>query len=138
MAIFIMRGKAHDAGVLNVAIPDIYDELTLERIRFQSGCRVVPERHSDAEIRQMVRQHSRKDSESILAGPQGGRENTWESEPIINLVDSLIDTAIRRNATDIHMEPSEKGFRIRFRILTAHRPRGIISLFPTSLRSSAG
>ena len=111
-----MRGKAHDAGVLNVAIPDIYDELTLERIRFQSGCRVVPERHSDAEIRQMVRQHSRKDSESILAGPQGGRENTWESEPIINLVDSLIDTAIRRNATDIHMEPSEKGFRIRFRI----------------------
>lgn len=121
-----MRGKAHDAGVLNVAIPDIYDELTLERIRFQSGCRVIPERHSDAEIRQMVRQHSRKDSESILqgAGPQGGRENTWESEPIINLVDALIDTAIRRNATDIHMEPSDKGFRIRFRVdgmLTEYR-----------------
>jgi general secretion pathway protein E len=118
MATFIMKEKAHEAGVLSVAISDIHDELTLERIRFQSGCRVVPEQHSEAEIRQMVRLHSQKDSESILRdlGMQSERESSWESEPIINLVDSLLDTAIRQKATDIHLEPSEKGLRIRFRI----------------------
>ena len=101
MATFIMKEKAHEAGVLSVAISDIHDELTLERIRFQSGCRVVPEQHSEAEIRQMVRLHSQKDSESILRdlGMQSERESSWESEPIINLVDSLLDTAIRQKAT---------------------------------------
>ena len=113
-----MKEKAHEAGVLSVAISDIHDELTLERIRFQSGCRIVPEQHSEAEIRQMIRLHSQKDSESILRdlGMQSERESSWESEPIINLVDSLLDTAIRQKATDIHLEPSEKGLRIRFRI----------------------
>ena len=118
MATFITREKAHEAGVLSVAISDIHDELTLERIRFRSGCRVVPEQHSEAEIRQMVRARSRKDSDSLLQSlaSQAGRESSWESEPIINLVDSLLDTAIRQKATDIHIEPSEKGLRIRFRI----------------------
>ena len=118
MATFILKGKAHDASVLTVAIPDIYDELSLERIRFESGCRVVPELHSEAEIKQMVRLHAQRDSDSILheLDRQAAKANSWESEPIINLVDSLIDDAIREKATDIHFEPSEKAFRIRFRI----------------------
>ena len=118
MATFITKEKAHEAGVLSVAISDIHDELTLERIRFRSGCRVVPEQHSEAEIRQMLRARSHKDSDSLLQSlaSQAGRESSWESEPIINLVDSLLDTAIRQKATDIHIEPSEKGLRIRFRI----------------------
>ena len=118
MATFITKEKAHEAGVLSVAISDIHDELTLERIRFKSGCRVVPEKHTEAEIRQMIRARSRKDSESILQSlaSQAGRESSWESEPIINLVDSLLDTAIKRRATDIHIEPTGKGLRIRFRI----------------------
>ena len=66
MATFITREKAHEAGVLSVAISDIHDELTLERIRFESGCRVVPEFHSEAEIKQMQRLHAQKDSDSIL------------------------------------------------------------------------
>ena len=113
-----MKGKAHDASVLTVAIPDIYDELALERIRFESGCRAVPELHSEAEIKQMVRMHTQRDSDSILheLDRQASKPNSWESEPIINLVDSLIDDAIRERATDIHFEPSENTFRIRFRI----------------------
>ena len=87
MATFITKEKAHEAGVLSVAISDIHDELTLERIRFRSGCRVVPEQHSEAEIRQMLRARSHKDSDSLLQSlaSQAGRESSWESEPIINL-----------------------------------------------------
>ncbi|MCC7441225.1 MAG: type IV-A pilus assembly ATPase PilB [Bdellovibrionales bacterium] len=36
--------------------------------------------------------------------------------PVISLVNSLLGEAIRRNASDIHIEPYEKSFRVRLRI----------------------
>lgn len=36
--------------------------------------------------------------------------------PVIKYVNTLIDTAVNRRASDIHMEPFEDGLRIRFRI----------------------
>lgn len=41
---------------------------------------------------------------------------TSEDAPIIKYVNLLITEAIRRRASDIHMEPLEKRFRIRYRI----------------------
>ncbi len=36
--------------------------------------------------------------------------------PVIKYVNTLIDTAVKRRASDIHMEPFDEGFHIRFRI----------------------
>ena len=36
--------------------------------------------------------------------------------PIIRLVDQIFLTAVNDGATDIHMEPEERVFRIRFRV----------------------
>lgn len=47
--------------------------------------------------------------------PQTG-EVKEDDAPIIRYVNSLIVDAIRRKASDIHLEPLEKRFRIRFRI----------------------
>jgi len=47
--------------------------------------------------------------------PQGG-EVKEDDAPIIRYVNSLIVDAIRRKASDIHLEPLEKRFRVRFRI----------------------
>lgn len=47
--------------------------------------------------------------------PQGG-EIKEDDAPIIRYVNSLIVDAIRRKASDIHLEPLEKRFRVRFRI----------------------
>ncbi len=47
--------------------------------------------------------------------PQGG-EVKDDDAPIIRYVNSLIVDAIRRKASDIHLEPLEKRFRVRFRI----------------------
>ncbi|MCE2684294.1 MAG: Flp pilus assembly complex ATPase component TadA, partial [Verrucomicrobiae bacterium] len=47
--------------------------------------------------------------------PQGG-EAKEDDAPIIRYVNSLIVDAIRRKASDIHLEPLEKRFRVRFRI----------------------
>ncbi len=47
--------------------------------------------------------------------PQGG-EAKEDDAPIIRYVNSLIVDAIRRKASDIHLEPLEKRFRVRFRV----------------------
>ncbi len=47
--------------------------------------------------------------------PQGG-DVKEDDAPIIRYVNSLIVDAIRRKASDIHLEPMEKRFRVRFRV----------------------
>ena len=42
--------------------------------------------------------------------------NEINSAPVVRLVDSIIQHAIRTGASDIHIEPYEKNIRIRFRI----------------------
>ena len=120
MTPLIYWGVSREAGIYRVAVPDIYDELALERIRVESGCRVIPEQHSEKEIRQMIKQAAcgGADCISIPEAPKPGglRSNSWESEPIIKLVDSLIEKALEKKASDIHLEPGEGSFRVRFRI----------------------
>ncbi len=112
---------SRDAKSLRIAVTDIYDELSLERIRIENGCKVVPEERTETEIRQMIRERTQRDAESGIAALEaakaaGSRSNTWESEPVINLVDSLIEDALEKGATDIHLEPSEGSLNVRFRI----------------------
>lgn len=106
--------------MLHVAVPNIYDELSLEKIRVERECRLVPEQRSEAEIKQMIRNESTEDYDRLFDSLNSGsfsrnQANTWESEPIINLVDTLIDVAVRQNASDIHLEPDENELHVRFR-----------------------
>lgn len=39
-----------------------------------------------------------------------------DDAPILRLLDSILEEALRRNASDIHCEPGEEGTRIRCRI----------------------
>ncbi len=41
---------------------------------------------------------------------------TPEDAPVISVVNGILTEAIRRGASDIHVEPFEKDFRVRFRI----------------------
>jgi type IV pilus assembly protein PilB len=43
-------------------------------------------------------------------------EITGEEAPVVKLVNSLLADAIRKGASDIHVEPFEKSVRVRFRI----------------------
>lgn len=120
MTNFIYWGMSREADVYRVAVPDIYDELALERIRVESRCKVLPEEHPEKEIQQMIKQATRRNTDSItIPDVKKIREangKSWESEPIINLVDSLFETALAKNATDIHLEPEADAFRVRLRI----------------------
>lgn len=118
---FIYSTIAHEGNTLRVAVTDIYDELSLERIRLETGSKIVPEERSEKEIRQMIRERTQKFAGNDIAALEATRSaeskaNSWESEPVINLVDSLIDEALDKGATDIHLEPTGNAFTVRFRI----------------------
>lgn len=112
----IYRGAARAGHVWRVAIPNIYDELLLERIRVESDCRIIPEEKTEAEIRRLLRADQQKNSEAILHDLESAKKQaSSDSQPIINLVDSLLEQALIQGATDIHLEPDSKAFRVRFR-----------------------
>ncbi|MBU0550029.1 type IV-A pilus assembly ATPase PilB [Myxococcota bacterium] len=43
-------------------------------------------------------------------------ERSSEDAPVVRLVNLILIDAIKRNASDIHIEPYEKSFRVRYRI----------------------
>lgn len=43
-------------------------------------------------------------------------EKATEDAPVVKLVNAILTDAIRKGASDIHIEPYEKSFRVRFRI----------------------
>lgn len=43
-------------------------------------------------------------------------ERATEDAPVVKLVNAILTDAIKKNASDIHIEPYEKSFRVRFRI----------------------
>ena len=45
-----------------------------------------------------------------------GLEQAAEEAPIVKLVNLILSNAVKRGASDIHLEPYEKEFRVRFRI----------------------
>ncbi|MFN8005971.1 MAG: type IV-A pilus assembly ATPase PilB [Terriglobia bacterium] len=45
-----------------------------------------------------------------------GLEQAAEEAPIVKLVNLILSNAVKRGASDIHIEPYEKEFRVRFRI----------------------
>lgn len=113
-----------DKAPIKVAVPNANDELLLEKIRFITQQKIIPEQHSPAEIRLLQSRNETLDDEEIFKHLDVSRNSSWESEPIINLVDSLIEKALQKKATDIHLEPMTDALRVRFRIdgmLTEYR-----------------
>ena len=112
------------SAALTVAVPNANDELLLEKVRFVTLQRIVPEQRTPAEIRLLQNADESLDEEDLFKNLEVSRNSSWESEPIINLVDSLISKALQKKATDIHLEPMADALRVRFRIdglLTEYR-----------------
>lgn len=75
-------------------------------------------------MKNIVREHYGLSTDD-LSGEEGLSSNEADIDrlkdmaseaPVIKYVNILIDTAVKRRASDIHMEPFDEGFHIRFRI----------------------
>jgi type IV pilus assembly protein PilB len=121
-------------STLRVAMSDPSNILAIDDIKFLTSCHVEVFVSTESTIKAAVDKFY--DSSSSLAeimGSMDGAENmellddtedvdiqqlqqASEDAPVIKLVNLILNEAIKRRASDIHMEPYEKIFRVRFRV----------------------
>jgi type IV pilus assembly protein PilB len=59
---------------------------------------------------------ARRPEDDVFESPAAGLKASSEAAPIVDLVDLVVKSAIKSRASDIHVEPMEKGVLIRHRL----------------------
>lgn len=122
---------------LKVAMLNPDDLQTIDFIQKKTGLRIVPCLTSKESIQEILKQYEKSlqaefgdmidsDAESISGMAkreqieEGGDAKTLEKVaediPVVRIVDTLIKHAILQQASDIHIEPTEKEVVVRYRI----------------------
>ena len=125
--------KVHET--LTVAMAEPQSLPRIDRIRELTGCKIRPVLALEANILEFIRKYSGDDldvdaflaslvdsevevvdKEALDEGPATDLEEMVAGSPIVNLVNMAMLTAIKDGASDVHIEPNEKGTHIRYRI----------------------
>lgn len=109
-----------DGQTLQVALVDPFHHQSLEDIRFALGVEIHLVIAPVDEVAEMLRRHYSRGAgelKEVLAqmGTDEGEELASEA-PIIRYVDLVMQQAINDRASDIHFEPFEHDFKIRYRV----------------------
>ncbi len=125
-------------ATVTLAMIDPTNVFAMDDVKFMTGYRVEPVVASEAQLRIAIDQHYgsthalelkkvmeevTEDAETdleVLEEEQDLDLDTLEEEsetaPVVKLVNIILTDAIKRGASDIHIEPYEKDFRVRYRI----------------------
>jgi len=118
---------------LTVAMANPANIFAIDDIKFITGCEVQPVVAPEGMIKKAIDKayDSAASFESVMKGlddeieviddtpddtPDVALLGEAEQAPVVKLVNSLISDAVRKGASDIHIEPYEKTLRVRFRI----------------------
>jgi type IV pilus assembly protein PilB len=118
---------------LIMAMADPTNLHAIDDIKFLTGFNVEPVVSSETAIQAAVERYYQSgpsydevmagfDEEEIEFGAEGEELNLMELEkasedaPVVRLVNMILLNAIKKGASDIHVEPYEKKLRIRYRI----------------------
>src|SRR5580704_9662459 len=115
---------AIEEGSLTLAMADPLDFETINAVHSFSRLEVNPQLATEQEILDAIdRYYSEGDRQTATAEFGTGDEEDLEhlrdmasEAPVIRLVNAMIAQAIEKRASDIHIEPFDKEFRIRFRV----------------------
>ncbi len=121
--------------VLTVALSDPFNVGTVDELQALTGLQVMPVVASEKEVKDILQKYyeqASQDLENIFKNAEGdeveiGHEQqeevnldqmleSTESAPVIRIVNSVIVEALRRRASDIHLQPMAKVLRLRYRI----------------------
>jgi general secretion pathway protein E len=114
-----------DGTTLRIAMNDPLDQETINAVRSFTGLEVAPELAGEQEILDAIDRYfgeAQKQAGEVDFGSGEGGEDLEQlrdmasEAPVIRLVNATIAQAIEKRASDIHLEPFEKEFRIRFRV----------------------
>jgi type IV pilus assembly protein PilB len=128
---------------LTLAMVDPTNVFAMDDIKFMTGFNIEPVVASESAIMEAIKKHHgsmedqerQKELEDIVNFIDEGQaealeleetedgslnlaqlEKAAEEAPVIKLVNFLLRDAVNRGASDIHMEPYEKEYRVRYRI----------------------
>jgi type IV pilus assembly protein PilB len=120
-------------ATLIVAVSDPSNLIAIEDIKFMTGYNVEMVVASERDIKAAIDKHY--DQSASLADVMGDMdledleiigdeedidvsslERATEDAPVVKMVNAILQDAIRKKASDIHVEPYEKLFRVRYRI----------------------
>lgn len=134
---------ARSGSLLTLAISDPANVFALDDVKFLTGLNVEPVLASESAIDQAIKNQygtaedaeRQKEIEDLVSfldeGPTGSveldetgedalnladLERAAEEAPVIRLVNYVLADAVKRSASDIHLEPYEKEYRVRYRI----------------------
>jgi len=125
-------------GTLTLAMADPTNVFALDDVAFMTSLQILPVVAPQAAIRAAIEKHYEAGQQSamnevlteiaadasveLLEGEAEAGVDVFELKesadeaPVIKLVNMVLVDAIRKGASDLHWEPYEKHFRIRFRI----------------------
>jgi type IV pilus assembly protein PilB len=128
---------------LTLAMVDPTNVFAMDDIKFMTGFNIEPVVASETAILDAVKKHygtvedqeRKKELEEIVSFIDEGQtesveleatdddtmnlaqlEKAAEEAPVIKLVNYILTDAVKRGASDIHMEPYEKEYRVRYRV----------------------
>ena len=121
------------SNTLIVAMADPSNLIAIDDVKFSTGYNVEPVVAGENSLRDAIERYYDEsvNYEDILDGmleeevdvvEPGAEEDivdlerSSEEAPIVRLVNLILIDAIKKNASDIHVEPYEKSFRVRYRI----------------------
>ncbi len=127
-------------STLTIAMADPTNVFAMDDIKFMTGLKVEPVVASESaiteaiskfygssggtseqELEKVMAQIGAEDADVELAEEEeelsaAELEHAAEDAPVIKLVNLILTEALHKGASDIHIEPYEKDFRVRFRI----------------------
>jgi type IV pilus assembly protein PilB len=129
---------SRDGATLTIAMTDPSNVFAIDDVKFMTGYEVKPVIASETAIKEAITKHYEQ-SDALqtvvdsMAGIDGegldlihddeeedidesNLKNAGEEAPVVKLVNLILGEAILRGASDIHMEPYEKSYRIRYRV----------------------
>jgi general secretion pathway protein E len=112
-------------STLTLAMADPLDFETIAAVRAFSGLHIQTALAAEQEILDALEKHFGEAERHAFTGEGEDEQASADLEhlrdmaseaPVIRLVNAMIADAIEKRASDIHIEPFEKEFRIRFRV----------------------
>lgn len=126
---------AASGNTIFTALVDPFNSRAIEDLRFALGREIVPVVGFPARVRELIHQHYKSGDKELdqVLGEFGGelvveeREDEEEfnlqavaaeanAAPVVKYVDLILEKAIAARASDIHFEPFEHEFKIRYRV----------------------
>ena len=121
-------------SVLTVAMADPSNIFAIDDIKFMTGFKVETVVASETSIKNAINRYydsaglvhdimKNFDDREVSQVGEGDEEvniselqQATEDAPVVKLVNLILTEAIKKGASDIHIEPYEKSFRVRYRI----------------------